>query len=147
MICLRAWLKKGTAPLKGGTPNLVLRPLKVLCLALGLWSFPASRAADWPRLGGPDAIGVSPETGLSRNWPTNGPAVLWSAEVGEGFAGPAICQGEVFLLDRVPNQRDVLRCFDLGTGSELWTVAYEAPGSLPYNGSRNVPTVDNNYIF
>jgi len=37
--------------------------------------------------------------------------------------------------------------FDLGTGRELWTVAYEAPGSLPYNGSRNVPTVDNNYIF
>ncbi len=141
MISLRACLKKGietrhgwfgdppfgrfrTAPPKGWTPNLVLtQVVRVLCLALGLLRCPASHAADWPRLGGPDATGVSPETGLSRNWPTNGPAVLWSAEVGEGFAGPAICQGEVFLLDRVPSQRDVVRCFDLGTGKELWTVA------------------------
>jgi outer membrane protein assembly factor BamB len=121
--------------------------LGVLCLALGLWVLPASHGADWPRLGGPEAAGVSSETGLARVWPTNGPAVLWSTEVGEGFAGPAVSRGQVFLLDRVPSQKDVLRCFDLGTGEELWSVSYEAPGSLPYNGSRNVPTVDNNYIF
>jgi outer membrane protein assembly factor BamB len=53
----------------------------------------------------------------------------------------------VFLLDRVDDQQDVLRCFDLNTGRELWKLAYDAPGTLPYNGSRNVPTVDEPCLF
>src|SRR5690348_12371430 len=35
-------------------------------------------AADWPRLGGPDASWISPETELARKWPAQGPPVLWS---------------------------------------------------------------------
>jgi len=73
--------------------------------------------------------------------------VLWSVEVAEGFAGAAIYEGQVYLLDRSGNQQDVLRCFALDTGRELWRLAYDAPGTLPYNGSRNVPTVEGNHIF
>ncbi|HYG34675.1 MAG TPA: PQQ-binding-like beta-propeller repeat protein [Clostridia bacterium] len=106
-----------------------------------------SEASDWPRLGGVAGAGISDETGLVRSFPQEGPPVLWSVGVGEGFAGPAVSEGEVFLLDRPSKQQDVLRCFELRTGKELWTVAYEAPGSLPYNGSRNVPTVDEQHVF
>jgi len=104
-------------------------------------------AADWPRLGGPGGTGVSPERGLARSWPTNGPRQLWAAELGEGFAGPVIYDRQVLLLDRVPNKEDWLRCWALDTGNELWSARYEAPGSLPFNGSRNVPTVDAQYVF
>jgi outer membrane protein assembly factor BamB len=55
--------------------------------------------------------------------------------------------GQVFLLDRVRDQQDILRCFDLATGRELWRLVYDAPGSLPHNGSRDVPTVDARYVF
>lgn len=106
-----------------------------------------SYAADWPRLGGPGGSGVSPETGLARSWPAAGPRVLWTLDVAEGFAGPAIRDGQVFLLDRMNDRQDVLRCLDLETGRELWRLAYDAPGTLPYNGSRNVPTVDDQFIF
>jgi len=106
-----------------------------------------AQAADWPRLGGPDASWISPETNLARNWPVDGPRVMWSVEVAEGFAGPAVYDGKVYLLDRQGNQQDVLRCFALETGKELWRIAYDAPGSLPYNGSRNVPTVAGNNVF
>ena len=105
-----------------------------------------TRGADWPRLGGPERSGVSPETGLARSWPAEGPRVLWSVGVGEGFAGAAAHRGEVFLLDR-EQRRDVLRCWELNTGRELWRLAYEAPGTLPFNGSRNVPTVDDQRVF
>jgi outer membrane protein assembly factor BamB len=106
-----------------------------------------SDASDWPRLGGLAGAGVSPETGLARSFPPEGPPVLWTVDVGEGFAGAAVSEGEVFLLDRVAKQQDALRCIDLRTGKELWTLGYEAPGELPYNGSRNVPTADDQHVF
>ena len=104
-------------------------------------------AANWPRLGGPAGAGISSETGLAHAWPTNGPRELWTADLGEGFAGPAVFAREVFLLDRVANQQDLLRCWELDTGKELWSMAYEAPGTFPFNGSRNVPTVEAQFIF
>jgi outer membrane protein assembly factor BamB len=114
----------------------------VMCLLLA-----RSDALDWPRLGGVAGAGVSAETGLTHSFPPEGPPVLWTVDVGEGFAGPAVSKGEVFLLDRVSQQQDVLRCFELSSGKELWILAYEAPGTLPYNGSRNVPTVDEQHVF
>ncbi|HWH71986.1 MAG TPA: PQQ-binding-like beta-propeller repeat protein, partial [Candidatus Sulfotelmatobacter sp.] len=119
-----------------------------LCVGALLFLLPArSEAADWPRLGGVAGAGVSDETGLAHSFPPAGPPVLWTVNVGEGFAAPAVSQREVFLLDRPSRQQDLLRCFDLSTGKELWTFAYEAPGTLPYNGSRNVPTVDDRHVF
>jgi len=72
--------------------------------------------------------------------------MLWTVDVGEGFAGPAVRAGQVFLLDRT-NAQDLLRCFQLATGRELWRFTYDAPGTLPFNGSRNVPTIDEHTAF
>jgi outer membrane protein assembly factor BamB len=123
--------------------------LRILLIALlGCLLYPGlTPAADWPWFGGPDQTGVSPETGLARQWPPDGPRVLWTLDVGEGFAGVAIRDGQVFLLDRAGEQQDVLRCLDLSSGKELWSVAYDAPGELQYPGSRNVPTVQEKFIY
>ena len=88
----------------------------------------ASAGADWPQFQGPNRTGISQETGIARAWPEGGPRVVWTTSLAEGFAGPAIRDGEVYLLDRVDSKQDVLRCFDLATGRELWTFAYDAPG-------------------
>lgn len=106
-----------------------------------------ARAADWPAFMGQDRLGISPEKGLARAWPAGGPKVLWTIDAGVGFAGAAVRDGQVYLLDRPDDLKDVLRCLDLATGKELWTYAYDAPGKLPYNGSRNVPTVDEKHIL
>jgi outer membrane protein assembly factor BamB len=103
--------------------------------------------ADWPQFQGPNRTGISLETGIARAWPEEGPRVLWTTSLAEGFAGPAIRDGEVYLLDRVDNKQDVLRCFDLATGEEQWTFAYDAPGEVGFAGSRMPPTVDENYIY
>lgn len=55
--------------------------------------------------------------------------------------------GEVFVLDRIQGENDVLRCIDLETGAEKWNFTYEAKGELPYPGSRAVPAVDKNYVW
>jgi outer membrane protein assembly factor BamB len=72
---------------------------------------------------------------------------VWETPLGEGFAGAAVRDGQVYVLDRVEKREDVLRCFDLATGRPLWTFAYPAPGQLPYNGSRQVPAVDATRVF
>ncbi|MCA9187853.1 MAG: PQQ-binding-like beta-propeller repeat protein [Pirellulaceae bacterium] len=106
-----------------------------------------SLAADWPQFLGPARNSTSPETGLLRSWPDDGPAVLWTVKVGKGFGGPVVQDGKVYLLDRDDEVGDNLRCFDLADGKELWSYAYDAPGSVMFPGSRGVPTVDGDRVY
>ena len=106
-----------------------------------------SLAADWPQYLGPNRNANSPETGLLRSWPADGPEVLWTVAVGQGYGGPVIQDGKVYLLDRDDEVGDELRCFDLSRGEELWNFSYDAPGSVSFPGSRSVPTIDGNHIY
>ena len=103
--------------------------------------------ADWPQFQGGNRDGRSLERGISRTWPEKGPRVLWSVRLGPGFASPAVVDGEVYVLDRVGDEKDVLRCLDLATGKESWTYAYDAPGRVGQDGSRGTPTVDADYVY
>ena len=104
-------------------------------------------ASDWPQYLGPDRNAVSSEKGLMRTWPAEGPKVLWTVPLGEGFGGAAISEGKVYVYDRVEDKTNILRCLDLMTGKEEWTFTNEAPGSFSFNGSRSVPTIDENKIY
>ena len=113
----------------------------VLCFLAG------GATGDWPQFRGPNQDGISPEKGLLSTWPEGGPKVLWTVPLGAGFGGPAIRDGEVYILDRIDNAQDVLRCLDLDTGRELWRYPYDATGKLEHNGSRATPTVGKKYVF
>jgi outer membrane protein assembly factor BamB len=104
-------------------------------------------AADWPGYLGPRRDGTSPEKGLLRTWPKEGPKVLWTAPVGPGYGGPAVAAGKVYLLDRDDAVGDKLRCLDLETGKELWNFAYPAPGRFDHPGSRSTPTLDGDMAY
>jgi outer membrane protein assembly factor BamB len=120
-------------------------PLIVALLVL--LSVAATFAADWPWYYGPRRDGTSTEKGLLRTWPKEGPKVLWTAPLGAGFGGPAVSRGKVYLLDRDEKVGDTLRVYDFATGKELWTFAYDAPGSFMFTGSRTVPTVDGDLVY
>ncbi len=102
---------------------------------------------DWPQFLGPERNGTSPQTGILRSWPENGPEVLWAVSMGIGYGGPVIGQGKVYLLDRNDETGDILRCFDLADGKELWQYSYDAPGSVMFPGSRSVPALDGNHVY
>ena len=104
-------------------------------------------AADWPQYLGPDRNAISMETGLKRSWSEDGPSVLWTFPLGDGFGGAAVSDGKVYVLDRIGREQDILRCIDLTTGKQEWTFAYDAPGIFDRPGSRSVPTVEGNYIY
>ena len=105
------------------------------------------KAQDWPQYLGPDRNHTSSEKGLLRSWPESGPEVLWSVAVGRGYGGPVVKDGKVYLLDRDDEVGDIMRCFSLQTGEELWKFAYDAPGELPFPGSRSVPIVDDRHVY
>ena len=115
-------------------------------LALGLVATCAS-AGDWAQFMGPTGDGVSPEKGLLRAWPADGPKVLWRVPLGKGYGGAAVFQGKVYVLDRQVRKRDVVRCFDLATGREEWTYAYDCPGSISHDGSRSTPAVTDRFVY
>ena len=104
-------------------------------------------AQDWPQFLGPDRNSKSNQKGLLKSWPEEGPKVLWTTELGIGYGGPVIKAGKVYLLDRDDDVGDIMRCFDLQTGKELWKFSYEAPGSIPFPGSRSVPVVDDRHVY
>jgi len=103
--------------------------------------------ADWPQYLGPDRNGVSKETGLLRSWPEAGPKVLWTVPLGAGYGGAAISKNNVYVLDRVGDEKDVLRCLDLSTGKEQWSYQYDAAGRVQHPGSRSTPAIDRDYVY
>lgn len=105
-------------------------------------------ADDWPQFQGPTRIGISADTDVNlENWGSDGPPVLWSKEMNEGFGGAAISGDEVFLVDRDFEVRDNLLCLSLEDGTEKWRFSYEFPGKLSFHGSRGVPLVEDDAVY
>ena len=104
-------------------------------------------AQDWPQFLGPNRNGTSSQKGILRSWPSAGPEILWTVNVGPGYGGPIIKDGKVYLLDRDDKTGDIMRCFDFNNGKELWKFSYDAPGSIQYPGSRSVPSIDGNRVY
>jgi outer membrane protein assembly factor BamB len=102
---------------------------------------------DWPRFRGADFnnIGKDPAP-LKEKWDTSGPGVVWRTTLGEGYAGPVVHRGRVYLLDYNERKKaDVLRCFSLSSGKELWRRWYFVDLKRNHGYSRTIPAVTDKY--
>ena len=99
----------------------------------------------WPGFRGPNGDNICPESmasSLSREWPEAGPTPLWSAAMGEGYAGAAVSGGCVYVLDYDQEARaDALRCLSLADGREIWRYTYEVEVRRNHGMSRTMPAV------
>jgi outer membrane protein assembly factor BamB len=119
-----------------------------IAVVMGVFLVSASAAqADWPQYLGPDRNASAPQAELARSWPEGGPEQMWSVPLGLGYGGASVQGGEVFVLDRMGTEADILRCISLESGKEQWAFRYDAPGEHSYPGSRAVPTVDEDYVW
>ncbi|MDR2119855.1 MAG: PQQ-like beta-propeller repeat protein [Tannerella sp.] len=74
--------------------------------------------------------------------------VLWSVDTGEGHAAPVIYNGRVYFLDYDETlSSDMLRCFSLESGQELWRRWYRVPMKRNHGFSRTAPVVSGDYII
>src|SRR5262245_37472862 len=77
----------------------------------------AARGEDWPQWRGPNRDGVWRETGILDAIPATGLAIRWRARVGNGYSGPVVARGRVYVTDH-QSQPEVERvlCFEEATG-------------------------------
>jgi outer membrane protein assembly factor BamB len=106
-------------------------------------------AEDWPQFLGPHADGISDETGLLDQWPTNGPALVWEKSIGTGYGAPSVLGQRLVLHHRVADDERV-ECFAADTGSSLWRYSYPSHFIDPYgynNGPRCTPLLTSNLCY
>ena len=103
----------------------------------------------WPRFRGEYYDNISrSKVALIDKFPAEGPLVKWRVELGEGHAGAAIYKGAVYLLDYDEELRaDVLRCFSLVDGEEIWKRGYKINLKRNHGMSRTVPAVTEEHIL
>lgn len=103
---------------------------------------------DWPRFRGNDIDNISKDTvPLAESWDSSGPPVVWKTTLGEGYAGAAVHNGRVYLLDYNERRKaDLLRCFSLKSGIELWRRWYYVDLKRNHGYSRTIPAVTDNYL-
>ncbi|MHC4154088.1 MAG: outer membrane protein assembly factor BamB family protein [Planctomycetota bacterium] len=102
----------------------------------------------WPRFRGENLDGISAEdVPLARTWPVDGPSVLWSIDLGEGYASAAVLGGRVYVLDYDREKKgDAIRCFSLADGREIWRYSYPVKVRRYHGMSRTVPAVTEKYV-
>jgi len=109
---------------------------------------PADLSGAWPRLRGSNFDGISSqEISLATTWPKQGPPLLWSIDVGEGYAGAAVLAGRVYVVDYGRESKsDVIRCLSLADGQDIWRYSYPVKIKRNHGMSRTVPAVTEKYI-
>ncbi len=116
------------------------RPL----LALPLFALTALAApADWPQWRGPNRDGISPSTGLLKEWPPDGPPLAWRiGGLGKGLSSVSIAGGKIFTMAGRKDGQFIV-ALDLETHAELWAAKVSDKNDEP----RCTPTFSSALVF
>lgn len=93
-----------------------------------------------------DGSGVYHETGLLKEWPANGPEILWSYEgIGEGHSSPVVAGNTIYLSGMVDSIGYV---FALSQDGKLkWKAPYGEEFIASYPGARSSVVVDGDLLY
>jgi outer membrane protein assembly factor BamB len=102
---------------------------------------------DWPRWRGPNADGVSPETGWSSRGRTED---TWRARVGMGYTSASVANGRLYTVGfTTPTSEDTIACLDAESGAPIWSFSYPAElmDQDHTGGTLSTPTVDGDRVY
>jgi len=135
----------------------------IIAILVGPNSASFASADDWNQWRGPRRDGVWRESGITSRFPESGPKILWRAPVANGYSGPAVAGGRVFVMDYLkregddtpnPGRKSELKgaervhCLDSATGETVWKHEYDCDYRISYpNGPRATPTVDGQHVY
>jgi len=132
-----------------------LHPAAILLLIVITVSTVPASAEDWPEWRGAGRRGVWSESGIVERFPEQGLSFTWRVAIAEGYAGPAVAGGRVFVSDFVRESgiRGTERalCLDEASGDLLWKrewpVDYSGTQPKWASGPRATPTVDGDRVY
>jgi len=120
--------------------------LLIVMLVLVSTVYAADMEAEWPWWRGVDRDGKSPDTGLLKEWPAEGPKLLWKVDIlGGGFSNVAVSKGMIYTTGDV-NGELIIFAFDLD-GNLKWKKRHDAAWARSHEGSRSTPTIDGNNLY
>ncbi len=106
---------------------------------------------NWPQWRGPNRDDVSTDAGLLKEWPKDGPKLLWETKgAGRGFASLAITGGRIYTMGDKLSEDDestYATCFEEAGGKPVWKTKLSPAYNESYEGSRSTPTVDSDRIY
>lgn len=112
----------------------------------------ASAAGQWPAFRGPNADGISPDTGLLKEWPSSGPEKVWTFEdAGMGYSGFSVVDGRLYTMGTRGDDVVVI-CVDAATGKEIWSEKISKDNQEGYaagwgHGPRSTPTFSDGHVY
>jgi hypothetical protein len=104
--------------------------------------------AEWPGFRGADRMGYTNAPKLATDWTANPPKLLWKKPVGAGWSSFAVAGSFAFTQEQ-RGEREVVACYDLATGNEIWTQQREArfDEAMGGPGPRATPTLADGAVF
>jgi outer membrane protein assembly factor BamB len=121
----------------------LFRAAVVLTTVLSVAPLLNGAPGDWPQWRGPARTGVSTETGLLKEWPSDGPPLLWTAkDIGNGYGSVVIAGGKAYVAGNIKGGEGVV-CIDIKDGKKIWDAVVRKGG----NGGRCTPTLDGDRLY
>jgi outer membrane protein assembly factor BamB len=102
----------------------------------------------WNQWRGPKRDGVSPETGLLKEWPSGGPSLAWKTTgLGEGYSSVSFWGDRLFTLGDVDGACHLI-ALNAADGKIVWKARVGAPGGhKQYPGPRSTPSSDGKLVI
>jgi len=90
--------------------------------------------------------GVSAETGLLKEWPENGPELVWkNLELSKGNSSPSFGNNKIYITG-TDSDNDILYALDMN-GNIVWQKVMGRAWDGSYPASRATPTVEGNRVY
>jgi outer membrane protein assembly factor BamB len=135
----------------------LLTTIAALCLCFSAVSVtrPAKMAAstsDWPQWRGPERNGISQESGLLKQWPKEGPKLLWQVnDIGDGYSTPSVVGNRIYLMSNRGMENEFVQALSTEDGKPIWTTRVGNVGNPdqdpPFPKARSTPSVDGDFIY
>jgi outer membrane protein assembly factor BamB len=107
---------------------------------------------DWPQWRGPQRDGISNETGLLKQWPAEGPKLLWQVkDLGQGYSTPAIVGERLYVIGNKGTADEFVEARNIADGQQVWSARIGKVGNPDqqpsYPAARSTPTIDGESLY
>jgi outer membrane protein assembly factor BamB len=100
-----------------------------------------SYCADWPAWRGPNANGISTETG----WNATAAKQLWTKELGTGYSSVSVVDEKLYTMGHEEGT-DTVYCLNAKTGKKIWSHSYSCKTGS-FKGPRATPVVNGKNLY
>lgn len=137
-----------TRPSRSVLPYALVAGIALTISAAQAMAQTDAKTESWPRFRGAANTDRSPDTGLLKKWPEDGPKRVWLfKKAGSGYSGFSIQGGRLYTMG-TRDESTIMLCLDVASGEELWA---SKVGSILSNGwgdgPRSTPTVAGDRIY